>query len=65
MTDDKTTIQVTNRVRDQLDARKEGDESYNTVLLRLLEDGGQLWTEAEIRALVRREFEEQARDIRR
>jgi predicted CopG family antitoxin len=61
LSSDKTTIQVTEQVRDQLDARKEGDESYNTVLLRLLEDGGQLWTEDELRALIRQEFEEQAR----
>lgn len=65
MSSDKTTIQVTTDVRNQLDARKEGDESYNTVLNRLLEDGGQLWTEAEIRALVQREFEEQARELGR
>jgi predicted CopG family antitoxin len=65
MSSDKTTIQVTNDVRDQLDNRKEGDESYNTVLNRLLADGGQLWTEDELRALIRREFEEQARDLGR
>ena len=54
---DKTTIQVTKTVQSELDARKEGDESYNTVLKRLLENGGTLWTEEEIRKLVRSEIE--------
>lgn len=65
MSGDTTTIQITHTIRDELDARKEGDESYNTVLKRLLQDGGRLWTEAEIKALVRREFEEQARELSR
>lgn len=61
----KTTIQVTESVRNQLNARKEGDESYNTVLLRILEDGGKLWTEAEIQALIDRRLDELERDRRR
>lgn len=54
---DKTTIQLTNGVKARLDDLKQGDESYNTVVKRLVEDGGQLWTENELREIVRAEIE--------
>jgi len=57
MTDDATTIRVTRDVRDRLEDRKEADESMNTVVDRLLEDGGTLWTEDQIRKIARSEIE--------
>jgi len=57
---DTTTIQVTTDTRDDLDSLKQGDESYNTVLRRIIDDGGKLWTEAEIRKYVRQEINKRA-----
>jgi len=54
---DTTTIQITTDIRDELEARKQADESFNTVVRRLLGDAGQLWTEEEIRHIAIDEIE--------
>jgi len=59
---DTTTIQVTTDTRDDLDALKQSDESYNAVLRRIIDDGGKLWTEAEIREYVRQEIDQRIQE---
>jgi len=53
---DTTTIQITTDTRDDLDALKQSDESYNAVVRRVLDDAGQLWTKQEIRDMVQDEI---------
>lgn len=55
----KTTIEVTEAIRDDLQAeRKPHESNYSQTIARLLDsdDGGQLWTESEIRDLARDEI---------
>jgi hypothetical protein len=56
----KTTIEISEERRDRLrEERLPHESSYDDTIARLLDDdtGGQLWTEAEIRELVRDEIE--------
>lgn len=58
MPDDVTTIQLKRETKDRLDKRKTPSESYDAAVRRLLgETPGVLWTEAEIRELVRDELD--------
>jgi hypothetical protein len=53
----KTTIEIDERLRDQLrEERKSHESSYADTIARLLGDstGGQLWTEQEIKDITRR-----------
>jgi len=60
----KTTIEIPSELRDELrNERKPHESSYADTIERLLgmSSGGQLWTEAEIRDIVRDEIESQVR----
>jgi hypothetical protein len=60
----KTTIQIDKELRVKLmNERKPHESSYGDTLRRLLDadDGGQLWTEAEIRDLAREEIQDARR----
>lgn len=58
MTNDVTTIQLKRETKTALDKRKTESESYDAAVRRLLDESpGVLWTEAEIRGLVRDEIE--------
>jgi len=53
-----TTIQLTEDTKQLLDDHKQGQESYNDVVRRLAgKSKGQMWTEDEIRSMVRDELE--------
>jgi len=57
----KTTIEIPERLRDELrDERKEHESNYGDTIERLLgaSSGGQLWTEQEIKSIVQREIEQ-------
>jgi chromosome segregation and condensation protein ScpB len=58
----RTTIEITQERKEQLrDARKPHESNYDETIARLLgnNQGGQLWTEAEIKELATQAFEEQ------
>lgn len=60
----RTSIEVTEEIRDSLrEERKPHESNYSQTIARLLDsdDGGQLWTESEIRDLARDEAESLAR----
>lgn len=60
----RTSIEVTEEIRDKLrEERKPHESNYSQTIARLVndDDGGQLWTESEIRDLARDEI----RDARR
>jgi len=60
MTD--TTIAVSDRVKGLLEDEKLEGETYNAVLLRLLDaQDGQMWTREEIKAIAKETFREEAR----
>ena len=64
---EKTTIEVPETIRDDLrDERLPHESNYGDTIARLLDsgDGGQLWTEAEIRDMARSEAESMARGHR-
>lgn len=59
MAEDTTTIEIPKSLRDDLrDARAEHERSYADTIERLLgqQSGGQLWTEEELRGIVREEI---------
>jgi len=62
---DTTTIQITTDTRDDLDARKQSDESYNAVVRRMLDGAGHLWTEDEIRDIAQSEVKRAVEDMGR
>jgi len=60
----KTTIQLVDVTKEELEALKEGDnESYDEVVWRLIEyynqnaGDGKMWTEQELRGMMREEIE--------
>jgi len=57
---EKTTIEITQEQREQLNRLKSDTEAYREVIDRLLgSDKGELWTEQEIRDIVDRRLENQ------
>lgn len=60
----KTTIELPERLRDQLrEERKPHESNYADTIARLLGEssGGQLWTEREIRDMIQQEIEQVSR----
>jgi len=64
---EQTTIQIPTDLRDRLrEERADHETNYGDTIERLLgdADGGQVWTETEIRALAREEIDAAARQTR-
>jgi len=57
-----TTIGVSDRVKELLEAEKREGETYNGVILRLLDESDHTdWTEDEIRSIARQESKDMLR----
>lgn len=63
MPDDTTTIQLTTATKQRLDAVKLDGESYDDAVRRLVDDEGVLFTESEIRELIREELRDAANGV--
>ncbi len=61
---EKTTIEITQEQREQLNRLKSDTEAYREVIDRLLgSDKGELWTEQEIMDIVDRRLEDQMMEL--